>query len=81
MFFGVALAASRKRKEMKVLFFVVFIIMNDGSYDITGMPVDSCPSKDMTERHYDYHQRLGAYRQWAAVCTTIDFSNPIKKET
>ena len=66
---------------MKVLFFVVFIIMNDGSYDITGMPVDSCPSKDMTGQHYDYHQRLGAYRQWAAVCTTIDFSDPIKKET
>ena len=65
---------------MKVLYFVVFIIMNDGSYDITGMPVNSCPAKDMTEGHYAYHQRLGAFKQWAAFCTTVDFSKPSKKE-
>ena len=65
---------------MKVLYFVAVIIMNDGSYDVTGTPVNSCPSKDMTEEHYDYHQGLGAFKQWAAFCTTVDFSKPSKKE-
>ena len=80
MFSCMALAASGQRKEMKILYLVVFIIMNDGSYDITGMPVDSCPSKAMTEKHYDHYQKLGAFAQWAAFCTTVDFSKPIKKE-
>tara|TARA_Y100000361_G_scaffold66069_1_gene58021 strand:- start:101 stop:346 length:246 start_codon:yes stop_codon:yes gene_type:complete len=81
MFLGVALASSRKRKEVKILYLVVFVIMNDGSYDVTGMPVNSCPSQAMTEKHYNYHQKLGAFKQWAAICTTINFSDPIKKET
>ena len=66
---------------MKILYLVVFIIMNDGSYDVVGMPVKSCPSKFMTEEHYNYHQKLGAFKQWAAFCTTVNFTKPIKKET
>tara|TARA_A100000172_G_scaffold81091_1_gene72902 strand:- start:5444 stop:5644 length:201 start_codon:yes stop_codon:yes gene_type:complete len=66
---------------MKILYLVVFIIMNDGSYDVLGTPVKSCPSKLMTEDHYNYHQKLGAFKQWAAFCTTVIFSVPTKKET
>ena len=65
---------------MKILYLVVFIIMNDGSYDVVGMPVKSCPSQTMTEEHYNYHQKLGAFKQWAAICTTVDFSEPKEKK-
>ncbi|QDP54939.1 MAG: hypothetical protein Unbinned3065contig1002_41 [Prokaryotic dsDNA virus sp.] len=66
---------------MKVLVLVVFIITNDGAYDVTSMPVSECPPRDLTEQYYNHHQQLGAFKQWAAVCTTVDFTAPTKKET
>tara|TARA_A100000171_G_C1999891_1_gene81318 strand:- start:270 stop:470 length:201 start_codon:yes stop_codon:yes gene_type:complete len=66
---------------MKLLVLVVFIITNEGTHDVTSMPVHSCPPQKMTEDHYNYHQRLGAFKQWAAVCTTVHFSIPDEKET
>ena len=64
---------------MKILYLVIFVVMHDGTHDVTAMPVSSCPPQEMTEAHYNYHQSLGAFRQWAAVCTTIHFSKPQKK--
>jgi hypothetical protein len=64
---------------MKVLYLIVFIIGHDGAHDVTAMPVKACPSKVLTEKYYNEHQALGAFAQWAALCTTIDFSQP-KKE-
>jgi hypothetical protein len=65
---------------MKILYLVVFIVMHDGTHDVTAMPVKSCPAPDLTEQYYNHHQKLGAFKQWAAVCTMINFSEPIKKE-
>lgn len=64
---------------MKVLYLIVFIVMNDGTHDVTSMPVRSCPPQELTEKYYNQHQALGAFRQWAAVCTTINFSEPQEK--
>lgn len=64
---------------MKLLVLVVFIITSDGAYDVTSMPVDKCPPKELTEEYYNHHQQLGAFRQWAAMCTTINFSEPQEK--
>lgn len=66
---------------MKVLYLVVFVIMNDGSYDVTAMPVKSCPSQELTQKYYNEKQALGEFSQWAALCTKIDFSKPGKRET
>lgn len=64
---------------MKMLYLVVFIVGHDGTHDVTAMPVKTCPSQALTEQYYNEKQALGGFKQWAAVCTTIDFSQP-KKE-
>ena len=64
---------------MKLLALVVFIITNDGAYDVTSMPVDKCPPQDLTEKYYDSHQKLGAFKHWAAMCTIVNFSGPQEK--
>ena len=64
---------------MKILYLIVFIVMHDGTHDVTSMPVESCPPQELTEKYYSRHQALGAFKQWAAVCTTIYFSKPQEK--
>jgi len=64
---------------MKLLVLVVFIITNEGTHDVTSMPVSSCPPQDVTEQYYDHHQKLGAFKHWAALCTTVYFSEPGKE--
>jgi hypothetical protein len=66
---------------MGMLYFVVFIIMNDGTHDVVAMPVQACPSQELTEEYYNQHQKLGEFKQWGAFCTTINFSIPKEKET
>lgn len=65
---------------MKILYLVVFIVMNDGSHDVTAMPVKTCPSPELTAAYYNEKQSLGAFSQWAALCAGVDFSEPVKKE-
>ena len=64
---------------MKLLVLVVFIITNEGTHDVTSMPVSSCPPQDVTEKYYNHHQKLGAFKHWAALCTTVHFSKPGKE--
>jgi len=66
---------------MKVLYLIVFIVMHDGTHDVTSMPVKSCPPQELTESYYNQHQELGAFKQWSALCTTIIFSEPGAEET
>lgn len=63
---------------MKILYLIVFIVMNDGKHDVVSMPVQTCPPQDLTEKYYNKHQVLGAFKQWAAICTTVNFSKPGK---
>lgn len=66
---------------MEILYLIVFIVMHDGTHDVVAMPVQSCPSQALTEEYYDQHQKLGAFKQWSALCTTVSFSRPEEKET
>ena len=61
-----------------MLYLIVFIIAHDGTHDVTAMPVKTCPPQDLTEKYYNEHQMLGAFKQWAAICTTINFSETKK---
>jgi Na+/melibiose symporter-like transporter len=63
---------------MKMLYLIVFIVMHDGTHDVTAMPVKTCPPQELTEKYYNEHQALGAFKQWAALCATINFTNPEK---
>ena len=63
---------------MKVLYLIVFIVMHDGKHDVVSTPVKSCPPQELTEKYYNEHQALGAFKQWAAMCTTINFSEAKK---
>ena len=65
---------------MKMLYLIVFIVSHDGTHDVVAMPVKSCPSQELTEKYYDQHQELGAFRQWSAICTTVTFSKPKEKQ-
>jgi hypothetical protein len=63
---------------MKMLYLIVFIVMHDGTHDVTAMPVKTCPPKDLTEKYYNEKMAIGTFTQWAAICTTINLSKPKK---
>ena len=48
---------------MKILYLIVFIIGHDGTHDVTAMPVKTCPPQELTEKYYNEHQALGAFKQ------------------
>ena len=66
---------------MKVLYFIVFIYMPNNTYDVTSMPVTSCPSKEATQNYYDQELKSGRFERWGALCVEVDLSLPKERKT
>ena len=63
---------------MKAIFFIVILWLHDNNFHTTVVHVPMCPSKSTVEETYQRHLAQGKFKAWSALCTTVDFSRPIR---
>lgn len=61
---------------MKAVFFVVILWLNNDQFHTTSIHVEACPPIDRVEATYERLKRQHEFKDWSALCTTVDFSRP-----
>ena len=60
---------------MKATLFIVILLLNDGNFHTTSVHVPACPPMKEVERNYEKLREAHEFKDWTALCTTVNFDN------